>query len=98
MKLDAIIDKVQRLGVKLYIVGPTSSGLETLAEADKCLYQKATQTDDGLGSIDFSKVLGQIGKSVSSSVLQGRPESGVMRALFGQNEWVASNDSIRGGR
>ncbi len=97
-KLDAVIDKVQKLGVKLYIVGPPSSGLETLAEADKCIYQKSSQSHDGLGSIDFSKVLQQIGKSVSASVLQGRPEAGVKRALFSQDEWVASNDSIRGGR
>jgi hypothetical protein len=97
-KLDVMIDKIQRLGVKLYIVGPASRGLDTLAEADKCLYQKSTQSHDGLGSIDFSKVLGQIGKSVSSSVLQGRPDVGVKRALFGQDEWVASQDSIRGGR
>jgi hypothetical protein len=96
--LDPIIDKVQRLGIKLYLVGPASPGLDTLSEADKCLYQKATQQYDGLGSIDFSKVLQQIGKSVSASVLQGRPEAGVKRALFGQDEWVASNDSIRGGR
>lgn len=97
-KLDAIIDKVQKLGVKLYLVGPNSVGLDTLAEADKCLYQKSTQSHDGLGSIDFAKVLGQIGKSVSSSMLQARPESSVKRALFGQDEWVASQDSIRGGR
>jgi hypothetical protein len=97
-KIDAVIDKIQRLGVKLYIVGPASRGLDTLAEADKCLYQKSSQTHDGLGSIDFNKILGQIGKSVSSSVLQGRPEIGVKRALFGQDEWVASQDSIRGGR
>lgn len=97
-KLDAIIDKIQKLGVKLYIVGPSSPGLETLAEADKCIYQKAGQTYDGLGSIDFTKVLQQIGKSVSVSVLQGKPETGVKRALFGQDQWVASNDSIRGGR
>lgn len=97
-KLDAIIDKVQKLGVKLYLVGPQSAGLDTLAEADKCLYQKATQTYDGLGSLDFSKVLGQIGKSVSASVLQGRPDVGVKRALFGQDTWVASDDAIRGGR
>jgi len=97
-KLDAIIDKIQVLGVKLYIVGPPSAGLDTLAEADKCLYQRATQTHDGLGSLDFAKVLGQIGKSVSVSILQERPESRVRRALFGQDQWVASNDSIRGGR
>ena len=97
-KLDAIIDKIQKLGVKLYLVGPASPGLETLAEADKCLYQKSAQSYDGLGAIDFNKVLGQIGKSVSASVLQGRPEAGVKRALFGQDQWVASDDSIRGGR
>jgi hypothetical protein len=97
-KLDAVIDKVQRLGVKLYLVGPASPGLDTLAEADKCLFQKAAQTYDGLGSLDFAKVLGQIGKSVSASVLQARPEAGVKRALFGQDQWVASDESIRGGR
>jgi hypothetical protein len=97
-RLDALIDKVQKLGVKLYLVGPPSPGLDTLAEADKCLYQKSKQSHDGLGAIDFNKVLGQIGKSVSVSVLQGRPETGVKRALFGQDQWVASDDSIRGGR
>jgi hypothetical protein len=97
-KLDAIIDKVQKLGVKLYLVGPASAGLDTLAEADKCLYQKSTQTYDGLVSLDFNKVLGQIGKSVSASVLQGKPDVGVKRALFGQDTWVASDDAIRGGR
>ncbi len=97
-RLDAVIDKVQRLGVKLYLVGPASPGLDTLAEADKCLFQKAAQSHDGLGALDFSKVLGQIGKSVSASVLQGRPEAGVRRALFGQDQWVASDDTIRGGR
>lgn len=97
-KLDTLIDKIQKLGVKLYLVGPESPGLDTLAEADKCLYQKVTQTYDGLGSLDFNKVLGQIGKSVSVSVLQGRPEAGVKRALFGQDQWVASGESIRGGR
>jgi hypothetical protein len=97
-QLDAVIDKVQKLGVKLYLVGPASAGLETLAEADKCLFQKAAQTYDGLGSLDFNRVLGQIGKSVSASALQTRPEAGARRALFGQDQWVASGDSIRGGR
>ena len=97
-KLDALIEKIQKLGVKLYIVGPSSPGLETLSEADKCIYQKSSQSYDGLGAIDFSKVLQQIGKSVSVSVLQGRPEAGVKRALFGQDQWVESNESIRGGR
>jgi hypothetical protein len=97
-KLDALIEKVQQLGVKLFLVGPASPGLETLAEADKCLFQKVGQAHDGLGTLDFNKVLGQIGKSVSVSQLQGRPEAGAKRALFGQDQWVASNESIRGGR
>jgi hypothetical protein len=32
------------------------------------------------------------------SQLQGRPVARVKRALFGQDQWLASNDSIRGGR
>ena len=31
-KLDALIDKIQKLGVKLYIVGPSSPGLSTRTE------------------------------------------------------------------
>src|SRR5205823_8840036 len=60
-----LIDKIHALGVMLFLVGPKSEGFEELAEADKSQYQQVTQTQDGLGTLDFARVLAHIGKSVS---------------------------------
>lgn len=93
-----IIDKIHALGVMLFLVGPKSAGFNELAEADKSQYQQVGQTNDGLGSLDFGRVLAHIGKSVSVSVLQGTSEKPFKRALFGQDQWVASNVEVTRGR
>ena len=78
--------------------GPKSAGFEELAEADKSQYQQVSQTHDGLGSLDFARVLSHIGKSVSVSQLQGLPDKPVRRSLFGQDRWVVSQGEIKSGR
>jgi hypothetical protein len=93
-----LIDKIHALGVMLFLVGPKSAGFDELAEADKSQYQMVGQTHDGLGTLDFARVLAHIGKSVSVSVLQGMPEKPVKRALFGQDRWVATQGEITGGK
>jgi hypothetical protein len=93
-----LIEKIHALGVMLFLVGPKSEGFNELSEADKSQYQQVGQTHDGLGTLDFARVLAHIGKSVSVSVLQGVPDKPVKRALFGQDRWVASNLEIKGGR
>ena len=93
-----VIDKIHTLGVMLFLVGPKSAGFEELAEADKSQYQQVGQTQDGLGSLDFARVLAHIGKSVSVSQLQGLPDKPVRRALFGQDRWTASQAEITSGR
>lgn len=95
--IGAIIDKIQALGVMLFLVAPRSAGFDELAEADKSQYQQISQKRDGLGSLDFSRVLAHIGKSVSTSALHIGPEQAVTRALFGQNRWDATSDEIKGG-
>lgn len=96
--LGAVIDKIHALGVMLFLVGPKSAGFDELAEADKSQYQQVGQTQDGLGTLDFARVLAHIGKSVSVSVLQGIPDKPVKRALFGQDKWVAANQEVMGGK
>jgi len=93
-----LIEKIHALGVMLFLVGPKSEGFNELSEADKSQYQQVGQTHDGLGTLDFARVLAHIGKSVSVSVLQGVPDKPVKRALFGQDRWVASNAEIKGGK
>jgi hypothetical protein len=93
-----LIEKIHALGVMLFLVGPKSEGFEELAEADKSQYQQVAQTQDGLGSLDFARVLAHIGKSVSVSQLQERPDKPVKRALFGQDRWKATQAEIKGGK
>ena len=97
-RVNELIDKIHGLGVMLFIVGPKSAGLETLAEADKSQYQQVGHTQDGLGTLDFARVLAHIGKSVSVSTLQGAAEKPVRRALFGQDRWVVTQSEIKGGK
>jgi hypothetical protein len=93
-----VIDKIQALGVMLFLVAPRSEGFDELSEADKSQYQQVAQTHDGLGSLDFGRVLAHIGKSVSTSALHFGPEPVVPRALFGQNRWGSTGAEIKGGR
>lgn len=95
--ISPLIDKIQQLGVMLFLVAPRSAGFEELAEADKSQYQQVAQTQDGLGALDFSRVLAHIGKSVSTSSLGIGQDVPVQRALFGQNRWGSTSAEIKGG-
>lgn len=87
-KLDAVIDKIHKLKVMLFLVAPDSPVFEKLASADKCEYEAVIGTDDGLRTVDFAKVLGSIGKSISVSTMQSRPVE-AKRGLFDQAEWTS---------
>jgi hypothetical protein len=93
-----LIDKIHALGVMLFMVAPGSPGFDELSEADKCQFQQVGDSGDGLSSVDFARVLSHIGKSVSVSVLQQRPDTTVRRALFGQDQWVAGRGRVSSGR
>ena len=96
--IGSVIDKIQALGVMLFMVAPKSVGFEELAEADKSQFQQVAQAHDGLGSLDFSKVLTHIGKSVSTSTLFEGQDRHVKRALFGQDTWGSTSAEITGGK
>lgn len=95
-KLSAMIDKIQDLGVMLFLVAPDSAGFAVLAEADKSEYQIIDAVGDGLRTVDFGKVLAFIGKTISMSSLHAGDDGRVARALFGQDEWGASDSPVRG--
>lgn len=94
--LSEIIDKIQSLKVMLFLVAPESPGFEKLSEADRSEWQVVTSLGDGLKSVDFRKVLGYIGKSVSKSNVQQSTLKSVKRGLFGQTGWGKVNAEFRG--
>jgi len=83
---DAIVEKLHRLKVLLYLITPASEGFEYLAGVDKCEWT-VVDGGDGLKSVEFGKLLGDIGKSVSVSQSNGIAPVTVTRALFGQDRW-----------
>ncbi len=96
--IGTIIEKIHALGVMLFLVGPKSAGFDELSEADKSQFQQVGQTHDGLGSLDFGRVLSHIGKSVSVASLGAETERPVKRALFGQDRWQGGTKLITGGK
>jgi hypothetical protein len=95
-KVPALIEKIQALGVMLFLVAPESPAFEQLSEADRSEYQVVDAVGDGLSRVDFSKILARIGRSVSVAHPQLGDGAPVQRALFGQDRWVASFEPIRG--
>jgi hypothetical protein len=95
-RLPAIIDKLQSLGVLLFLVAPPSRAFETLAEADKSEYLVVDKKGDGLQHVDLGRVIEGVGKSVSVSRYQDGAEPTVPRALFGQDRWVADDSPLTG--
>jgi hypothetical protein len=95
-RLPALIEKIQKLGIILFLIGPESAVYDDLACVQRSEYRQVPGTCDGLRSVDFAEVLGAIGKSVSTSRLQGGAEADVSRGLFGQASWVGVDTPIRG--
>ena len=85
-KLDSIIKKIHGLKVLLYIVTPESKVYDQLSSADKCEWE-VVEEGDGLASVDFSKLLGNIAKSISKSGTSQLSQNGIPKALFGQDSW-----------
>lgn len=94
-----LIQKLHSLRVKLFIVAPSSDAFDSLCAADRCEYETVSDAHTGLMNVDFKKILGAIGKSVSVSVgdlQQITPSKPATRGLFGQAQWVPSNVVITG--
>jgi hypothetical protein len=96
-EIPALIEKLHALRVKLFIVGPPSEAFDAISAADRSEYQILQNAHDGLKHADFKQILGEIGKSVSVSTLQGpssKPK--VQRGLFDQEKWEETKTQITG--
>ena len=85
-KITDIIDKLHARKIKLFVAMPGSDGLYQLAEADQSEVEDVAD-GDGLSGVDFAKLLGQMGKTISGSSLQATSEPAYQKALFGQDKW-----------
>ena len=95
-KLPQIIKKIQDLKVLLFIVAPESSTYDQLSQVDKSEYEVLASKNDGMQNVDFTKLLGAIGKSVSVSNLQETRPPVVERGVFGQASWGATSEGMSG--
>lgn len=95
-QLPALQDKIQRLGVMLFLIAPESNAFSHLAMVDKSEYEVVDATGDGLRRVPFDKVLAYMGKSVSMSMAGEGDDSGVKRALYGQDKLTATDSPVRG--
>ena len=86
--LAEIQQKLMALRVMLFIVAPESDVFTELAAVDKCEYQVVESTGDGLATVNFRKILGYIGKSISVSVPSQDKASSIRRGVFNQPGWV----------
>lgn len=66
-KIERLKQKLQEKKIKLFIIAPESEAFFKVAEADRCEYTDLESSQDGLRSVDFSKMLASIGRSVSVS-------------------------------
>jgi len=85
-KLPELIKKFQDRKIQFFASAPFSESLEDLAAMDSAQIEAITG-GDGLQSVDFRKLLAQMGKSISVSTLQAGVEPRFVKALFGQNLW-----------
>ncbi len=85
-KIPDIIDKLHKRKIKLFVAMPGSDGLWALAAADQSEVEEVAD-GNGLSGVDFAKLLGQMGKSISGSSLQATSEPRYQRAIFGQDKW-----------
>ena len=83
-----IIRKLRMSKIFLYLIAPDCSEFDKLSQYEKCEYEPVAE-GDGLGSVDFGKVLRQIAKSISMSQTGlAAPKQFPQVALFGQDKLV----------
>ena len=88
-KIPELIRKLTSRRIQLFVSAPYSPALEMLGSVDRAEIEPV-DGGDGLKSVDFKKLLAQMGKSISVSSLQMGSEPLWQKALYGQDQWSAS--------
>lgn len=95
-KADDLVKKIQELGVLLIMFAPESDGYEMLSEADKSQYTTNESTDDGLEKVDFSDVMEQLAKSISTQTKETKRSANKPDPLFDQFDWGTVAAEMKG--
>lgn len=85
--IPALQEKLMARHIQLFAAVPDGDGIQQLATTDRSEIE-IVQGGNGLAGVDFSRLLGQMGKSISGTSLQSVAEPPYRRALFGQDNWV----------
>lgn len=91
-KLPDLVEKLQQRRIQLFVAAPLSPGLEQLAAVDRAEIEPV-EGGDGLKSVDFKKIMAQMGKSISMTSLQTGHEPVWKRALYGQDRWSSNRSA-----
>ena len=86
--IPALREKLMARHIQLFAAIPEGHAANELAETDRSEIE-FINGGGGLKDVDFSRLLTQMGKSISGSSLQAVSEPPYQRALFGQDQWVA---------
>jgi hypothetical protein len=86
--LPDLMTKLEARHIKLFMAVPKGNASLELSTVDGSSV-RFVDGGDGLKSVNFGELLGQIGKTISVASLQSAAEPPYQRALFGQDEWVA---------
>lgn len=86
--IPALIDKIHARHIHLFAYVPDGNGIQTLSSADRSEITLIEKGRLGLAGMDFRKLLGDMGRSISVSSLQAVSEPPYQRALFGQDTWI----------
>jgi hypothetical protein len=89
-KIPDLINKMMSRRIQLFVAAPESPALADLGSMDRAEIE-AVDGGDGLKSVDFKKLLSQMGKSISIATLQAGSEPDWQRALFGQDRFFKSD-------
>ena len=94
-RIPEIREKLMARHIQLFMAVPDGHAAQELAMTDRCEVE-IVQGGDGLRGLDFSRLLSQMGKSISASSLQSTKEPAWSRALFGQDQMVEGDGQFDG--
>ena len=83
-KIPELIQKLMSRRIQLFVSAPFSPALDQLGSLDRAEIE-TVDGGDGLKSVDFKKLLTQMGKSISVSSLQMGAEPAWKKAIYGQD-------------
>lgn len=92
-KLMDLARKMQDRRIALYMITPQSDMYDTLSQIDKCEWTVVDSNSDGLRSVDFSKLMQSIGKSVSVSQTSASAVTDPS-PLFNEGSWTDRGDFV----